>query len=42
MARVSGLVRSTSYRSLSDIHHTVSAPPGRVRKKRGGGKKKTL
>ena len=42
MARVSGLARSTIYHGLSDIRHRVSAPPGRVRKKGGGRKKKTL
>jgi len=42
MARVSGLARSTIYHGLSDIRHGVSAPPGRVRKKGGGRKKKTL
>ena len=42
MARVSGLARSTIYHGLADIRHRVSAPPGRVRKKGGGRKKKTL
>jgi hypothetical protein len=42
MARVSGLARSTIYHGLADIRHGVSAPPGRVRKKGGGRKKKTL
>ena len=42
MARISGLARSTIYHGLSDIRHRVSAPPGRVRKKGGGRKKKTL
>lgn len=42
MARVSGLARSTIYHGLSDIRQRVSAPPGRVRKKGGGRKKKTL
>ncbi len=41
MARVSGLARSTIYHGLSDIRANVSAPPGRIRKKGGGRKKKT-
>jgi hypothetical protein len=39
MARISGLARSTIYHGLSDIHDTVSAPAGRIRKE-GGGRKK--
>ena len=42
MARISGLARSTIYRGLSDIRHNVSAPPGRVRQRGGGRKKKTF
>jgi hypothetical protein len=40
MARISGLARSTIYQGLSDIRDNVSAPPGRVRKKGGGRKRK--
>jgi hypothetical protein len=40
MARISGLARSTIYHGLSDIHDTVSAPAGRIRKEGGGRKKK--
>ena len=42
MARISGLARSTIYHGLSDIHHKISAPPGRVRKRGGGRKKKAF
>jgi Rhodopirellula transposase DDE domain len=42
MARISGLARSTIYHGLSDIHHNVAAPPGRVRKEGGGRKKKSV
>jgi hypothetical protein len=42
MARVSGLARSTIYHGLSDIHHKISAPPGRIRNGGGGRKKKAL
>jgi len=42
MARVSGLARSTIYHGLSDIRHKISAPPGRVRKRGGGRKKKAF
>jgi hypothetical protein len=42
MARISGLARSTIYHGLSDIRHKISAPPGRVRKRGGGRKKKAF
>jgi len=42
MARVSGLARSTIYHGLSDIRDKTSAPAGRVRKKGGGRKKKSI
>ncbi len=40
MARISGLARSTIYHGLSDIRHSVTAPPGRIRKEGGGRKAK--
>jgi hypothetical protein len=40
MAQISGLARSTIYHGLSDIHHNVTAPPGRIRKEGGGRKAK--
>ena len=42
MARITGLARRTIYRGLDDIRNNRSAEPGRVRKKGGGRKKKTL
>jgi hypothetical protein len=42
MSAISGLARSTIYRGLSDIRDKVSAPPGRIRKKGGGRKRKTV
>src|SRR5262252_9430341 len=42
MARVTGLARSTIYHGLSDIHHKVSALPGRIRMEGGGRKKKAV
>ena len=42
MARISGLARSTIYHGLSDIRHKILAPPGRVRKRGGGRKKKAF
>src|ERR1700693_4351526 len=42
MARISGLARSTIYHGLSDVHHNVSAPGGRTRKKGGGRKRKAI
>jgi Rhodopirellula transposase DDE domain len=42
MARISGLARSTIYHGLHDIRRNVSAPPGRIRKRGGGRKKKAL
>ncbi len=42
MARISGVARSTIYHGLSDIRHKISAPPGRVRKRGGGRKKKAF
>jgi hypothetical protein len=42
MARISGLARSTIYRGLLDIRRKVSAPPGRVRRRGGGRKRKSL
>jgi hypothetical protein len=41
MARITGLARSTIYHGLSDIRDKASAPPGRIRKKGGGRKKKS-
>jgi hypothetical protein len=42
MARISGLARSTIYCGLHDLRRNVSAPPGRIRNKGGGRKKKTV
>ena len=42
LSRISGLARSTIYHGLSDIRHKISAPPGRVRKRGGGRKKKAF
>jgi len=42
MSRISGLARSTIYHGLLDIRHKISAPPGRVRKRGGGRKKKAF
>ena len=40
MSRISGLARSTIYRGLLDIRGNVSAPPGRIRQRGGGRKRK--
>lgn len=42
MARISGLARSTIYRGLLDIRRKVPAPPGRIRQRGGGRKRKAL
>jgi len=41
MARISGLSRSTIYHGLLDIRQKVSAPPGRIRQRGGGRKRKS-
>jgi hypothetical protein len=42
MAQISGLARSTIYRGLLDIQRKASAPPGRIRQRGGGRKRKSL
>lgn len=42
MARISRLARSTIYHGLLDIRGKVSAPPGRIRRRGGGRKRKGL
>lgn len=42
MARISGLSRSTIHHGLLDIERQVSAPPGRIRQRGGGRKRKGL
>jgi hypothetical protein len=40
MSRISGLARSTIYHGLLDVRRNVSAPPGRIRHRGGGRKRK--